>query len=96
MTGGPQDQAYSLEIQYARRSNKVAKGETVLTREQAVELARNMRTIHRHFRDLYQNQYDDTFAMDVEFKIDADGKLVIKQARPWVWPNLPSAEDTDC
>ncbi|MDA0813097.1 MAG: hypothetical protein O3C21_12020 [Verrucomicrobia bacterium] len=95
MTGGPQDQAYSLEIQYARRSNKVAKGETVLTREQAVELARNMRTIHRHFRELYQSQ-DDSFAMDIEFKIDTDGKLVIKQARPWVWPNLPAAEDTDC
>ncbi|MGK0185367.1 MAG: pyruvate,water dikinase [Verrucomicrobiales bacterium] len=96
MTGGPQDQAYSLEIQYARRSNKVPKGESVLTREQAIELARNMRTIHRHFRDLYKKQYDDTFAMDIEFKIDAAGKLVIKQARPWVWPNLPSAEDTDC
>ncbi|MCB1096541.1 MAG: hypothetical protein KDN22_13270 [Verrucomicrobiae bacterium] len=96
MTGGPQDQAYSLEIQYARRSNKVPKGETVLTREQAIELARNMRTIHRHFRDLYQKQYDDTFAMDIEFKFDAEGKLVIKQARPWVWPNLPNAEDTDC
>ena len=96
MTGGPQDQAYSLEIQYARRSNKVPKDETVLTRQQAVELARNMRTIHRHFRDLYGKQYDDEFAMDIEFKIDANGQLVIKQARPWVWPNLPPAEDTDC
>lgn len=96
MTGGPQDQAYSLEIQYARRSNKVPKGDTVLSREQAIDLARNMRTLHRHFRDLYEKQYDDTFALDIEFKIDKEGKLVIKQARPWVWPNLPSAEDTDC
>jgi pyruvate,water dikinase len=96
MTGGPRDQAYSLEIQYARRSNKIPKGETVLTRQQSIELARNMRIVHRHFRSLYGKQDDDTFAMDLEFKIDSDGKLVIKQARPWVWPNLPSAEDTDC
>ena len=96
MTGGPQDQAYSLEIQYARRSNKVPKGETVLTRQQAVNLARNMRTIHRHFRNLYRKQYSDEFAMDIEFKFDAKGNLIIKQARPWDWPNLPAAEDTDC
>ncbi len=70
------------EIQYIRRSNLVPEGETVLSREQALELKDAMNILHNHFRPLYESPAG--FAMEIEFKIDRDGELAIKQARPWV------------
>ena len=34
---------------------------------------------------LYGFDEDDQFAMEIEFKITKADKLVIKQARPWVF-----------
>ena len=48
------------------------------------ELRMCLKTIHREFGRLYQRQSDAGFAMEVEFKVTADGKITIKQARPWV------------
>ncbi len=67
-----------------RRSNLVPPGTSVLTDDQLDLLTRHMEVIQAHFKQVYQRQNDDTFAMDLEFKIDKDNQLVIKQARPWV------------
>lgn len=73
------------EIQYVRGSNLVADGNSVLTKDQIFELADMMALIQSHFRTLYQvSRWDRSFAMDIEFKITADGQLNIKQARPWI------------
>lgn len=73
------------EIQYIRFSNQVPAGETILTRTQALELKDRMNQLHTHFGTKYGifggNQ---NWAMEIEFKITADGALIIKQARPWV------------
>lgn len=73
------------EIQYVRHSNLVSDGGPILTKEQIFELADMMRLINIRFRSLYRTHpADHRFAMDIEFKITADGRLNIKQARPWI------------
>ena len=71
-----------IEIQYIRYSNLVPAGETILSREQALELSGHLETLHKHFKTLYGGGPD--FAMEIEFKITVDGDLAIKQARPWI------------
>jgi len=56
----------------------------VLTETKIGELVEVLETIQRHFRGLYGAGDDPSFAMDVEFKIDGAGRLVVKQARPWI------------
>lgn len=73
------------EIQYIRFSNQLEDGETVLTRTQALDLKDKMNALHNHFRIKYGvSQSNSTWAMEIEFKITADGRLAIKQARPWL------------
>lgn len=71
------------EIQYIRTSSQVPAGERILTREQVLDLVSKMRTLNTRFDLLYPG-IDPDFAMEIEFKITELGKLVIKQARPWV------------
>lgn len=71
------------EIQYIRSSNQVPAGERILTRAQVLDLVSKMRTLNTRFDFLYPG-FDPDFAMEIEFKITEEGKLVIKQARPWV------------
>ena len=70
------------EIQYIRRSNLLPEGETVLSRDQALELKDYMDIIHSHFKSLYGG--NSAFAMEIEFKVTAEGVFAIKQARPWI------------
>ena len=73
------------EIQYIRFSNAIPMGEHLLTKAQIFQLADMMGLIQNHFRVLYDIPwFDQTFAMDIEFKITAQGNLAIKQARPWI------------
>jgi len=72
------------EIQYIRFSSLVPRGTTLLTRAQAFLLADRLRLIEQRFRPLYGKSSDPDFAIEVEFKITPDDRLVIKQARPWV------------
>jgi pyruvate, water dikinase len=75
---------FENETIFIRHSNLIAQGQQVLRDDQIEHLIQQMRAIQSHFQTVYQRQEDPTFAMDIEFKIDGNGQLVIKQARPWV------------
>ena len=77
--------AERYEIQYIRHSNLVSTGGPILTQEQVFELADVLGRIQGHFRTLYRvPPANPDFAMEIEFKITADGRLNVKQARPWI------------
>lgn len=74
------------ETQYIRSSNQLAVGERVLSQAHIFELADRLAEINNHFAPLYgTTSFDPEFAMEIEFKITADGELSIKQARPWAF-----------
>jgi hypothetical protein len=75
---------FENETIFIRHSNLVENGQQVLNDDQIELLIQQMRAIQAHFQAVYQRQEDPTFAMDIEFKIDGNGQLTIKQARPWV------------
>lgn len=71
------------ETIYIRRSSLTKGSAPVLTAPQVAELTAKLHRIQEHFRQVYRAS-SEAFAMDVEFKLDSEGRLVIKQARPWV------------
>ncbi|MDB4671070.1 PEP/pyruvate-binding domain-containing protein [Pirellulaceae bacterium] len=71
--------------QIVRRSNQTGDNGQLLTAEQLKTLRQSLGKIHYQFAKLYKKSESDQFAMEVEFKITKQGKLVIKQARPWVF-----------
>ena len=73
-----------LETQYIRSSSLTSDGGRVMSDAHLSELTTAMRKIQAHFKQVYGAQADNDFAMDIEFKVDAAGQLVVKQARPWV------------
>ena len=75
---------HAYEAIYVRRSPLVSDDATVLAHDDLMLLVAQLGKIQRHFARLYRRREDDSFAMDVEFKIDRNGRLAIKQARPWV------------
>lgn len=74
----------AYEIQYIRYSNEVPEGETVLSKVQVLDLVNKMKRINDRFDNLYGEQFNPDFAMEIEFKITESGQLSIKQARPYV------------
>lgn len=74
---------FEYEIQRIRKSSENA-GKPVLSDAQLKELVVVMEKIQSHFKRVYGAQDDKGFAMDIEFKITAEGKLWVKQARPVV------------
>lgn len=69
-----------------KRSSLAPRGEPVLTERQVTKLRKALARIHNHFRGLVGVCGDKSirFAMDVEFKVDRHGDLVVKQARPFI------------
>lgn len=65
-------------------SNRVTDNKRILTDKYLRELNLYLGTVHNKFSQLYGGTSQTTdFAMEIEFKITNDGKISIKQARPW-------------
>lgn len=70
-------------IEYISKSN-INNGEPVMTNEEIVLLAKWLTVINQHFYQIYQPAVPlQMFMMDVEFKLDEERRLCIKQARPF-------------
>ena len=69
-----------------RHSKDAEDGKSLLSDEVLTQLRAHLARIHSRFAKLYgRDREDRKFAMEVEFKVTRDGKLSIKQARPWVF-----------
>ena len=66
-------------------SNQALPGQLLMTDAQLAQLRQYLEVIHDHFKGLYNPAADESFAMEIEFKITSDNVLAIKQARPWVF-----------
>lgn len=75
----------SSDYTVVRNSNLVADNKQILTSALLQEFRPMLNTVHNRFRTLYGVSAQDQFAMEMEFKITQDGKISIKQARPWVY-----------
>ncbi len=76
----------SDDYQVRRTSNRIAEGKELLSAKHLEQLRDHLGKIHGKFASLYgTNVEDESFAMEIEFKIASDGTLSIKQARPWVY-----------
>ena len=73
-----------------RLSNLVEPGELVMDEVYLNQMREYLSTIHNEFAILYDVVDAEGFGVDIEYKIDAQDQLVIKQARPWVsfWANI--------
>lgn len=83
------------------RYSSFVTGDSLLMSEEQLNLLRTyLGVIHDKFAVLYHAENNNTFAMDIEYKIDSNNRLAIKQARPWVaykteYNNLDFSEDCD-
>lgn len=68
-----------------RRSNRTGNDSPLLGEEHRDELRESLRLIHNKFKAAYGVGVSDPFAMEIEFKVTSEGRLAIKQARPWVF-----------
>ncbi len=74
-----------------RPSNQVADGVRILSDEYLEQMRAYLGVIDRGFRALYGvAPLAPDFAMEIEYKITAEGDLAIKQARPWVFSGAPT------
>ena len=65
-------------------SNQTTGNERILTDAYLRELSRYLAAIHNKFSQLYGPAAQTAdFAMEIEFKITSEGKIAVKQARPW-------------
>ena len=68
-----------------RASNRTADGAAILTGAHREALRSLLGKIHGKFAKLYGAGLDDeSFAMEIEFKVTRDGIVAVKQARPWL------------
>ncbi len=81
------------KMQVMRNSSRSTDGKLLLSDEHLDQLRKNLGRIHSRFAKLYEKDSNDIgFAMEIEFKIDKDGQLAIKQARPWVYMETAIAQ----
>ena len=74
----------SNNYRIVKTSNRTADGGRILTDAYLRELNGYLGMIHNKFSQLYSSaSLTKDFAMEIEFKITSDGKISIKQARPW-------------
>ena len=66
-------------------SNQVPPGQLLMSNDQLAQLGRHLTVIHDHFAVLYNSAPDESFAMEIEFKITSENILAVKQARPWIF-----------
>lgn len=67
-----------------QHSNLVSSDSTIMQPQHLDEMRDYLTVIHHEFALLYKTQDDEDFAMEIEYKISGDNRLIIKQARPWV------------
>lgn len=65
-------------------SNRTGHDVSLLSAPQRQQLRRSMRVLTQRFARLYDKEDDANFAMEIEFKVDSKGKVLVKQARPWI------------
>ena len=73
------------------RSNLAPANQLLMTKAQMIYLRYSLKAIHDRFNTLYSPAQGEDFAVEIEFKITAQNKLAIKQARPWVFSQPLSA-----
>ena len=73
------------------RSNLAPANQLLMTNAQMIYLRNSLKAIHNRFKTLYSPAEGEDFAVEIEFKITAQNKLAIKQARPWVFSQPLSA-----
>jgi len=80
------DKSSGNNISYivVQRSNLAPKDSLLFGEHYLSQMLEYLHRIHDEFAILYKAQDNPSFAMDIEYKIDKNGQLVIKQARPWV------------
>lgn len=67
-----------------QRSNLIPSDTLVMNETYLDQMRSYLTTIHDEFEVLYDAVGNETFAMDIEYKITSEDQLIIKQARPWV------------
>jgi len=78
-----------------RYSNLVPNGVLIMDEDYLDTLRSQLQVIHDEFAVLYNVVGAEGFGMDIEYKVTAQDKLIIKQARPWVsfWADIKSTFD---
>ena len=71
-----------------QRSNLLHQDSVIMSDAYLNQMREYLNIIHDEFKILYKAENIPQFAMDIEYKIDKDNQLVIKQARPWVTYSL--------
>ncbi len=86
---GDEDEYYVIQ-----RSNLVPPDSLLMSPIHLAEMRTYLSRIHHEFSKLYKAERNHSFAVDIEYKIDQDNQLAIKQVRPWVtydpslnWPS---------
>jgi len=78
-----------------RLSNLVTPGDLVMDQIYLDQLREYLSTIHHEFAILYDVVGAEGFGMDIEYKVTAQGQMIVKQARPWVsfWADIKANND---